>query len=155
MKRATRPALDRLQESTRRDCEGNRESYLRNPATQPRGIYHHAPQATSLAALLVLTVSIVLMGTVPVSAHRSPSNCRHGGLQMSLFAFRLDGSAANTITNGEKIVYLIQVQNDSQLPGPNGNEPVCDISCATILLQCPDVNGRPGPVSLVVSNVNL
>jgi len=103
-----------------------------------------------------LSVLITLLaGTEIVRAHRSPANCGGGGLAMSVYAFRLNGSVANTITNGERIVYTIQIQNDSQKPTPGGNVPSCDITCATVRLYCPDTNGNPGPLLLVATNVNL
>jgi len=94
---------------------------------------------------------LLLASTVAASAHREPADCQGGiGLQMLLSAFRLDGSVANTISNGEKVIYIMQVKN-------NGTAGItaCDVTCATVLLQCPDINGNPGAPTIVASNFNL
>jgi len=70
---------------------------------------------------------------------------------VQLFKFRLNGQPANTITNGEPVVYVIQVQNDTLF----GQIPVCDVTCASVLFQCPDSSGNLGPQIVVATNVNL
>ena len=108
-----------------------------------------------VASLPSATILVVLLATSEAKAHRSPSNCNGINLEMSLYAFRLDGSMANTVTNGEKVIYVVQAQNDSQLPTQSGNSPSCDVTCAKFILQIPDANGNPGPAIVLATNVNL
>jgi len=107
------------------------------------------------SALSLVTLLLLSLATGQALAHRSPSNCSGANPEMYLYAFRLNGSIANTITNGEKVVYLIQAKNDSQQPTPGGSQPSCDITCANFTLQIPEVDGTPGPIISIATNVNL
>src|SRR5881275_2596395 len=98
--------------------------------------------------------SLLLLGIEQASAHRSPGNCGGAGVGVQVFKFRLDGTVANTITNGEPVRYVIQVQNDATLPGTPPT-PVCDVTCASVIFHCPDASGNPGPGIVVATNVNL
>src|SRR4051812_38096795 len=92
---------------------------------------------------------LLLFGAQQALAHRSPSNCGGAGVGVQVFKFRESGAIANTITNGEKVIYTIQVQNNATLPTPSGDVPVCDVTCASVIFHCPDVNGNPGPTIIV------
>jgi len=105
-----------------------------------------------LRASIVLIV--FLLSQLTVCAHRTPTNCAGGGLNISVYAFRLNGQIANSVAKGEEIVFQIDMSNDSQLPTPMGSIPACDVTGATVLFRGPDLNGNPGPV-LFVTNVNL
>jgi hypothetical protein len=107
------------------------------------------------AAALPLVTLFLLSFAGQAMAHRSPSNCSGANPEMYLYPFRLNGSIANTITNGEKVVYLIQAQNDSQQPTPSGPQPSCDVTCANFTLQIAGVDGIPGPIISIATNVNL
>jgi hypothetical protein len=100
-------------------------------------------------------MAIFLLGIVTAHAHRSPANCGGGGVGLRLSKFRLNGSTANVVTNGEQLLYVIEVQNDSQLPTPSGNVPACDVTCASIIFYSPDALGNPGPPIVLATNVNL
>ena len=103
-----------------------------------------------------MAAGILLFGVGQANAHRSPSNCGGAGVGVQVFKFRQDGvTVANTVTNGERVVYVIQVQNDTQLATPSGIVPVCDVTCASVLFRCPDSSGNPGPQIMVATNVNL
>src|SRR5436190_6758565 len=108
---------------------------------------------SSMKLLMIACLSFV--ATSQALAHRSQANCGGVGVGVQVFKFRLNGTVANTITNGEPIVYTIQVQNDATLPTPSGPVPVCDVTCASIIFHCPDVNGNPGPGFMIATNVNL
>ncbi len=104
---------------------------------------------------LLMITCLGLIATTQALAHRSPSNCGGAGVGIQVFKFRLNGTVANAVTNGEPIVYTIQVQNDAQLPTPSGNLPVCDVTCASVVFHCPDINGNPGPGFMIATNINL
>src|SRR5436190_3009433 len=103
----------------------------------------------------IIACTIFLSAINQANAHRSPANCGGAGVGVQVFKFRLNGTIANTVTNGEPVIYTIQVQNDAQLPTPNGAVPVCDITCASVIFHCPDSSGNPGPPITVATGVNL
>jgi len=74
---------------------------------------------------------------------------------MFLSESRLDGKTANTITNGQQVVYTIELANDAALLTPRETVPVCDVGCANVFFQCPDLDGNPGLISLVASNLSI
>ena len=74
---------------------------------------------------------------------------------IQVFKFRQSGTVANTITNGERVIYTVQIQNDAQLATPSGPIPVCDVTCASVIFRCPDFNGVPGPSVVLTNNLNL
>jgi hypothetical protein len=123
-----------------------------NPKTE---IGYYSLGKWSVGGLPTTALLILLLATGEAKAHRSPANCNGIHLQMFLYAFHLDGSLANTVTNGEQIVYMVQAQNDFQLPSPTGTETSCDVTCAKFILQLPGTDGSPGPAIVLATNVNI
>jgi hypothetical protein len=108
------------------------------------------------AILRVCVLALLVMGgSTQLQAHRSPSGCGGAGVGVQVYKFRLSGAIANTVTNGEQVIYTVQIQNDAQLPTPNGSVPVCDVTCASVIFRCPDFNGVPGPAVALATNINL
>ena len=102
-----------------------------------------------------ILITLLFSGARQLHAHRSPENCGGAGVGIQVFKFRQSGTVANTITNGERVIYTVQIQNDAQLATPSGPIPVCDVTCASVIFRCPDFNGVPGPSVVLTNNLNL